>query len=95
MFPEALAQADDLDKYFAEKGRPVGPLHGLPTSVKDNFNIVGKDSTLGFVSWCNKPQTSESVLISQLRSLGAVVYVKTNVPTAMLRPETINHVFGR
>ncbi|KIX03040.1 uncharacterized protein Z518_06590 [Rhinocladiella mackenziei CBS 650.93] len=95
MFPEALASADVLDKALTQTGRVVGPLHGLPISIKDNFNVVGKDSTVGFVSWCNKPHQQNSVLVDLLKSLGAVVYVKTNVPTAMMMPETVNNTFGR
>jgi amidase len=95
MFPEAIASAEKLDEHLAKTGHVVGPLHGLPVSIKDNFNFTGKDSTVGFVSWVNKPVQSNSVLVDLLLSLGAVLYVKTNVPTAMMMPETVNHVFGR
>ncbi|EXJ87780.1 hypothetical protein A1O1_04707 [Capronia coronata CBS 617.96] len=95
MFPEALAAADALDEALNRTGTVVGPLHGLPISIKDNFNVVGKDSTVGFVSWCNKPHQKNSVLVDLLKSLGAVIYVKTNVPTAMMMAETVNHTFGR
>lgn len=95
MFPEALATAEALDDTLSRTGKVVGPLHGLPISIKDNFNVVGKDSTVGFVAWCNKPRTQNSVLVDLLKSLGAVIYVKTNVPTAMMMPETVNNTFGR
>ncbi|EHY60683.1 hypothetical protein HRR83_000452 [Exophiala dermatitidis] len=95
MFPEALAAAEALDEAFSRTGAVVGPLHGLPISIKDNFNVVGKDSTVGFVSWCNKPHKQNSVLVDLLKSLGAVIYVKTNVPTAMMMAETVNNTFGR
>lgn len=95
MFPEALAAAEALDEALSRTGTAVGPLHGLPISIKDNFNVVGKDSTVGFVAWCNKPHKQNSVLVDLLKSLGAVIYVKTNVPTAMMMAETVNHVFGR
>ncbi len=95
MFPEALEAANALDETFARTGTVVGPLHGLPISIKDNFNVVGKDSTVGFVSWCNKPHTKNSVLVDLLKSLGAIIYVKTNVPTAMMMAETVNNTFGR
>ncbi|RMZ75560.1 hypothetical protein DV737_g5233, partial [Chaetothyriales sp. CBS 132003] len=63
MFTEALEAADALDQTLARTGAVVGPLHGLPISIKDNFNVVGKDSTVGFVSWCNKPLQQNSVLV--------------------------------
>ena len=95
MFPEALETAKQLDTYFALNGRPIGPLHGLPISLKDNFNVVGKDSTLGFSFWANQPATYDSVMTELLRNQGAVLYVKTNVPTAMMIAETVNNIYGR
>lgn len=70
-------------------------MHGLPISLKDNFNLVGLDSTVGFVSHVGKPATYDAVLAELLREQGAVFYVKTNVPTAMMIAESVNNVFGR
>lgn len=95
LFPEAIETAKALDAHLAATGKPIGPLHGLPISLKDNFNIVGKDSTLGFSAWVNDPATYDSILTTLLREAGAVLYVKTNVPTAMMIAETVNNVFGR
>ncbi|PGH00912.1 hypothetical protein AJ79_08067 [Helicocarpus griseus UAMH5409] len=95
LFPEALESAKALDAHFAKTKKPIGPFHGLPISLKDNFNIIGKDSTLGFTGWVNDPATYNSTLVDLLRAAGAVLYVKTNVPTAMMIAETVNNVFGR
>jgi amidase len=95
LFESALQKAADLDAYLATHGRPKGPFHGLPLSLKDNLNIIGRDSTLGFVNWVNDPATQNSPLVDLLEAAGAVVYVKTNVPTAMMIPETVNNTFGR
>jgi amidase len=95
LFPEAIISAKALDTYFSSTGKPIGPLHGLPISLKDNFNIIGKDSTLGFVAWVNDPATYNSTLADLLINAGAILYVKTNVPTAMMIAETVNNVFGR
>ncbi|KAL1612637.1 hypothetical protein SLS60_000866 [Paraconiothyrium brasiliense] len=95
-FPtEALAIAKSLDQHLRKTGKLVGPLHGLPISLKDNFNIVGKDSTVGFASLVNQPATCNATLVELLGGLGAVRYCKTNVPTAMMIPESVNNVFGR
>lgn len=83
MFDEATTQAKKLDEHFAKTGKTVGPLHGLPISLKDNFNIPGKPSGVGFCSWALEPMKQESTIVRMLRDLGAVAYVKTNVPTAM------------
>jgi amidase len=54
-------------------------LHGLPVSLKDNFNVEGLDTTLGFVAWANDPATAdkESILVKQLKDLGAIILCKT------------------
>jgi amidase len=84
-----------MDENLQKTGKPIGPLHGLPISLKDNFNIIGKDSTVGFTSLVNDPATYNSTLTDLLLEAGAVLYVKTNVPTAMMIAETVNNVFGR
>jgi amidase len=67
----------------------------LPISLKDLFCVKGYDATLGFVAWANHPAEKESELVLILRNLGAVLYCKTNVPTAMMMAETYNNLFGR
>ncbi|KAE8412438.1 amidase signature domain-containing protein [Aspergillus pseudocaelatus] len=95
LFDEAIARAKQLDEHLRKTGKPKGPFHGLPISLKDNFNIIGKDSTVGFTSLVNDPATYNSTLTDLLLEGGAVLYVKTNVPTAMMIAETVNNVFGR
>ncbi|EEH35611.2 acetamidase [Paracoccidioides lutzii Pb01] len=94
LFPAALESAKALDAHFAATGKPVGPLHGVPISLKDNFDIIGKDSTIGFTGWVNDPATYNSIMTDLLREAEAVLYVKTNVPTATMIAETVNNVFG-
>ncbi|KAI4862166.1 amidase [Hypoxylon rubiginosum] len=94
-FARALATAKELDAHLSRTGEPVGPLHGLPVSLKDNFNLAGLDSTVGFASHVGDPALRESVLADVLRGAGAVFYVKTSVPTAMMIAETVNNVTGR
>ncbi|KAF8001109.1 hypothetical protein HF325_004898 [Metschnikowia pulcherrima] len=95
-FDAAIKQAEELDLFQKESGKTLGPLHGLPIAMKDNFNIKGEATTVGIVNWCFKPKkaTSDSSLVEMLRKMGAVFYVKTNVPVAMMMPETNNHIYG-
>ncbi|KAK7416654.1 hypothetical protein QQZ08_011920 [Neonectria magnoliae] len=94
-FDRAFATARARDEHLARTGKPVGPLHGLPISLKDNFNLQGLDATVGFASHVGHPAKSDSALALLLEDAGAVFYVKTNVPTAMMIAETVNNVFGR
>ncbi|GKT41600.1 putative amidase [Colletotrichum spaethianum] len=83
------------DEHFERTGKPIGPFHGLPISLKDNFNLKGLDATVGFVSHIGDPAEYDAALASLLEDAGAVFYVKTNVPTAMMIAESVNNVFGR
>ncbi|KAL2861175.1 amidase signature domain-containing protein [Aspergillus lucknowensis] len=94
-FDRAIAQAKELDVHLKQTGKTKGPFHGLPISIKDNFNLVGYDSTVGFASLVNDPATYNSTLVDLLLDAGAVLYCKTNVPTAMMIAESVNNVFGR
>jgi len=95
LFSTAMSRAAELDNHLKSTGKPIGPLHGLPISLKDNFQLPGVASSLGFVTWADEPATSTSILPQILSILGAVHYVKTNVPTAMMIAETVNNLFGR
>ena len=95
LFTSALARAKELDNYLSSNGNPMGPLHGLPITVKDSFNIIGVDSSLGLASLCFKPATSNSTLVDLLLSLGCVIIAKTNVPQTLAALDSNNNVFGR
>ncbi|KAE8356021.1 Acetamidase [Aspergillus coremiiformis] len=95
-FPElALAQARDLDRYFETHKKPVGPLHGLPISLKDQLRVKGTETCMGYISGLGIPDTDDSVLVALLRKAGAVFYVKTSVPQTLMVCETVNNIIGR
>lgn len=94
LFDDALHRARGLDSYLAEHGRPVGPLHGIPVTVKDQFDISGFDSTIGYVGRSFQPADRDSVLVDMLRSLGAIVMAKTNLPQSIMWCETQNPLWG-
>ncbi|TIA49879.1 glutamyl-tRNA amidotransferas-like protein subunit A [Aureobasidium pullulans] len=96
IFPEmALKQAKELDDFYEKNGRTVGPLHGLPISLKDQLRIKGLETTMGYVAWIDKYDTEDSVLTAMLRKAGAVFYVKTSVPQSLMVCETVNNITGR
>ncbi|KAJ0414038.1 amidase signature domain-containing protein [Aspergillus carlsbadensis] len=94
-FDRAISRAQELDAYFRETGKTKGPFHGLPISIKDNLNVVGFDTTIGFTSLVDKPASQSSVVVDLLLEAGAVLYCKTNVSTAMMITESVNNTFGR
>ncbi|KAG9230383.1 acetamidase-like protein [Amylocarpus encephaloides] len=94
LFPEALKRAQFLDDHLAKTGEVIGSLHGLPISLKDCMKTPPYPSSIGMACYANEPTTEETVLVTILRNLGAVCYVKTTVPVAMMMMETISNVWG-
>ena len=80
MFPEAIERATYLDDYLTRTGKTIGPLHGLPISLKDCFVTAPHPSSNGLAAYANEATDKDSLLVTILRDLGAVFYVKTNVP---------------
>lgn len=95
LFESALEQAKQLDHHLAHTGQTVGPLHGLPVSLKDQCQIKGVECCMGFASWLGDISDEDAVLVQILRKAGAVFYVRSNVPQTLLSAECDNHVFGR
>ncbi|KAH8674568.1 amidase [Tricladium varicosporioides] len=95
-FEEAIQTAKSLDEDRLEKPeKPLPPLHGLPISLKDSFKLQGKDATIGLVCFVNDPAEKDSALVAMLKSLGAILYCKTNVPQTMMTADSENNIFGR
>lgn len=94
LFPEAIERANYLDEYLENNDTVVGPLHGLPISLKDCFITPPHPASIGMAAFANQPTDQETLLVTILRDLGAVFYIKTNVPVAMMMMETNNNVWG-
>ena len=90
---DAMKAAEEADNARA-KGKAVGPLHGVPMTIKDSVNLRGYDSTMGIASRVGKPAHEDSVLVAELRRQGSIFLGKTNVPQALLAQETDNPVYG-
>jgi amidase len=93
-FDEALERAKSLDQ-MREQGKLVGPLHGLPVSLKDSFQIKGSEATIGYVSYLGQLAEQDSALVELLQDQGAIIYVKTNIPHTLMTADSSNHIFGR
>ncbi|KAL2007218.1 hypothetical protein VTN00DRAFT_8656 [Thermoascus crustaceus] len=94
IFEDALKQARELDREFKETGKPKGPLHGIPVTLKDQFNVKGYDSTLGYVGRSFAPANEDAVVVQILKSMGAVIVAKTNLPQSIMWCETDNPLWG-
>jgi amidase len=76
-------------------GAPLGPLHSVPYTVKDGFDVAGGVPTVcGLVSRANYAPTQESPLVTRMHEAGAILIGKTNVPDNCSDLDTNNLLFG-
>ncbi|EFQ27304.1 amidase [Colletotrichum graminicola] len=95
-FDEGIARARKLDQHLKATGKPIGPLHGLPISLKDSFVVKGHYATVGYVEFLKRPPpTTNSAMVDLLLDAGAVLFCKTNVPQTMMTADSENNIFGR
>ncbi len=90
---EALAQARAADRALASGGTAIGPLHGVPMTIKDAFRVKGSRSTYGVPQYRNYFPTEDCELVRRIRAAGAIVIGRTNVPFAAFDWNTNNPVF--
>jgi len=90
--PEALAEADSLDRRFAAGGL-VGPLHCIPTIVKDNFETVGLQSANGSLALQGFVSHKDAFLVRRIKEAGAIVLAKSNMAEWAFTPyETVSSI---
>ena len=75
----ALAAADKADRQLAT-GHAVGPLHGVPMTVKENINLAGSATTYGLVAFKDFMPPGDAPHIAQLKAAGAIPIGRTNMP---------------
>lgn len=80
-----MQRAEALDQHLKQTNGTIGPLHGLPISLKDQFHVKGVDTTMGYVGWIGSnlgikdPSDAhqvESQITSELLQQGAILYCK-------------------
>jgi hypothetical protein len=62
-FEDAIERAKFLDKEYKKTGKAVGPLHGVPISLKDTFKVKGYDASIGIASLAENPAKENSLLV--------------------------------
>ncbi len=89
----AVQRARDADAALA-RGHCWGPLHGVPMTVKESFDLPGLPTTWGFESQRGNIARQPALAVQRLLDAGAVIYGKTNVPVALADWQTFNPVYG-
>ena len=93
--PEAvLAQAHEAERAI-QRGDELGPLHGVPLSVKSSIDVAGHRCEAGTQLRRGRVAAADAPLVARLRHAGAVILGVTNAPELLMAWETDNILYGR
>ncbi len=90
---DALRKASKADEQLAA-GEALGPLHGVPVTVKESIDLVGSATTHGIVDLKNSVPLRDATVITHLKRAGAIPIGRTNLPDFGLRWHTTNDLRG-
>ena len=92
-FERARAAARAADAALA-RGTVLGPLHGLPMTIKESFNLAGTPTTWGVPSFKDNIATEDAEYVRKLKGAGAHFLGKTNVPLNLGDFQSFNEIYG-
>jgi aspartyl-tRNA(Asn)/glutamyl-tRNA(Gln) amidotransferase subunit A len=98
IFVRMMAESARADALAAEaavmRGDQLGPLHGLPITIKDNVAIAGLPLANGSVAFLDAVQPADAAVVQRIRQAGAIIIGKTNLPEFAHKVLTDSPVFG-
>ncbi len=93
MADEARAAATDADRKVAS-GEPLGSLHGVPFTVKENIDMAGLPTTWGVQALIKAVVPLDAPVVERMRQAGAIPIARTNLPDMGLRMHTDSSLYG-
>lgn len=91
---DAIDRAREAES-ASNSGEALGPLHGLPVTIKDTINTMGLRTTYGSRLRAEHVPDRDATVVARLKAAGAIILGKTNTPEMAIPYETNNSVFGR
>ena len=92
-FERARQRARAADEALA-KGEDWGPLHGLPMTLKESYNVEGLPTSWGLPMFKDNIAPAHSVVAQRFADAGAVIFGKTNIPTLLADWQSYNDNYG-
>ena len=89
----ARARAKAADEALA-RGETWGPLHGLPMTVKESYDMVGTPTTWGIPRLHDNYPKRNALVVERFLGAGAVIFGKTNVPLHLSDWQSFNEIYG-
>lgn len=93
LFEQAQRAAAAADRALAA-GAPLGPLHGVPVTVKDNIDMAGLRTTAGSAVHADRTATTDATVVARIAAAGAIVLGKTNLHELAFGSTSINPYHG-
>ncbi|MCU1645779.1 MAG: Amidase [Nocardia sp.] len=89
----AKAAAREADRKTSG-GESLGPLHGVPVTIKDSLEVAGMRTTGGSERWGHHVSTTDAEAVARLKNAGAIVFGKSNLPADARDWQTYNEIYG-
>lgn len=91
---EALRLADDAD-VAVRSGVELGPLHGVPFTIKDNIDVAGLPTSHGVSFFAGAIPPADAPTVERMKAAGGIPLARTNLPDMGLRIHTDSSLHGR
>ena len=91
---QALELAKVADDRVRRGDANLGPLHGVPMTVKESYDVVGTPTTWGIPELKENFPEQDALAIKRLKDAGAIIFGKTNVPFALSDFQSYNDIYG-
>jgi amidase len=92
--PEGARQRAKAADAALARGEDWGPLHGVPMTVKESYDVAGYRTTWGIPELKDNVATRDALSITRLKNAGAVIVGKTNVPLRLADFQSYNDIYG-
>jgi amidase len=90
---DVLDRARRADEALA-RGEAIGPIHGVPFTIKDSLDTAGVITTAGTVGWARRVPSRDATVVARLKAAGGILLGKTNTPEFTWSDETDNDLHG-
>ncbi len=89
----ARNRAKKADETLA-KGDVWGPLHGVPMTIKDSYDVTGMPTTWGVPQYKNNYPEKNAIVVERFLGAGAIIFGKTNIPYHLADWQSFNDIYG-
>jgi amidase len=86
-------RAREADTALA-RGAVWGPLHGVPMTIKESFNVAGTPTTWGVPDHKDNITTEDALSVTRMKAAGVTLFGKTNVPLLLADWQSFNKIYG-